>query len=62
MITMVHVFGITFEFYTAPSFVQYRARLAARRYGTNLDSRAPRALRLALYRLLVKFGTPGTPV
>lgn len=59
---MVHVFGTTFEFDTAPEFIQYAVLLRTAKYGTDLDAAAPVATRLYAFQLMRKYGLPGTPL
>ena len=60
---MVHVFGTTFEYFTAPTWVQFRIRQFVAKWGsTNLDTRAPVCVRMSAFLMLRKFGLPGTPI
>jgi hypothetical protein len=59
---LAQVFGTSFEFFTAPPFVQYALLLITRKYGTDLDVRAPKFARVRAFRLLRKYGIPGTPL
>ena len=58
---LIQVYGTTFEFFTAPGYVQFRLRQFIARWGADLDARSPRVVKFAAFQMLRRYGTPGTP-
>lgn len=57
----ITVYSTTFEFFTAPGYVQFRLRQFMARWGANLDTRSPRVVKFAAFQMLRRYGIPGTP-
>jgi hypothetical protein len=59
---MVHVFTYSFEFLTAPGPVQFHCRQMVAKWGIDLDTAAPVAVRTFVFRMMRRWGVPGTPI
>ena len=59
---MLHVFDYSFEFHTAPGAIQHHCRLLSAKWGTNLDAAAPNWVRVLAWRMMRRWGLPGTPL
>jgi hypothetical protein len=59
---MLLVFEYSFEYFTAPGAVQYHSNRLVAKWGTNLDATAPNCVRVLAWRLMRRWGIPGTPL
>jgi hypothetical protein len=56
------IFTFTYDFFTAPRFVQHQIRLLTSKWGTDLDAHTPVCVRFKARLLARKYGVSGTPV